>query len=239
MNTRKIFALLTTVALLFCCTAFAEEEAPAVKTGVYTILNKTGEPVVEVKITDNVTGESNVFSAEDDVPLDGEGIVVLYFDIPATEDGEHRLTLSFRTESGREETFGTLSIEKVNIELLAADAMTGATPISFTMPKADKVGKYTFYNMTGEVVKVLNLIDNDDGTVLRQVFQDGFAPNETYELDYIAPADRENVTLTLQFVTESGKIGIFNTLHIEEAPISLLNVDSVSGATPIAFKAPD
>ena len=239
MNTRKIFALLTTVALLFCCTAFAEEEAPAVKTGVYTILNKTGEPVVEVKITDNVTGESNVFSAEDDVPLDGEGIVVLYFDIPATEAADHTLTLSYKTESGREEAFTTLKIEEATIELLAADAMTGATPIAFTMPEAKQEGKYTLYNRTGEIVKVLNLIDNEDGTIIRQVFQNGLEPNETYEMGYIAPADRENVTLTLQFVTESGKIGIFNTLHIEEAPISLLNVDSVSGATPIAFKAPD
>ena len=239
MNTRKIFALLTAIALLLCCTAFAEEETVPVKTGVYTIFNKTGELVTEIKLTDNLTGESNVFPSEEDVPLDGEGISFFYFDVPEAEADEHTLTLSYKTESGREETFSTLKIEEATIELLAADAMTGATPIAFIMPKADQVGRYTFYNLTGEVVKVLNVIDNDDGTILRQVFQNGFEPNETYELEYVAPADRENVTLTLQFVTESGKIGIFNTLHIEEAPISLLNVDSVSGATPISFTAPN
>ena len=47
------------------------------------------------------------------------------------------------------------------------------------------------------------------------------------------------MTLTLQFVTESGKIGVFSTLKIEEVPITLLDVDSVSGATPIEFKAPE
>ena len=117
--------------------------------------------------------------------------------------------------------------------------MTGATPIAFTMPKAEQEGKYTIYNRTGETVKVLNLIDNEEGTVIRQVFQNGLQPDETYEINYIAPADRENVTLTLQFVTESGKIGIFSTLKIEEVPITLLDVDSVSGATPIEFKAPE
>ena len=57
MKTRKIFALLIAVALLFSCAALAEEELPKVQTGIYTISNKTGEAVTEVKITDNVTGE--------------------------------------------------------------------------------------------------------------------------------------------------------------------------------------
>ena len=239
MNMKKIFALLTVMALLFSCAAFAEEEPAPVKTGVYTIFNKTGELVTEVKLTDNVTGETNDFFAEEDSTFSSDGIVVLYFDVPAAEAADHTLTLSYKTESGREEAFTTLKIEEATIELLAADAMTGATPIAFTMPEAKQEGKYTLYNRTGETVKILNLIDNEDGTVIRQVFQNGLEPNETYEMGYIAPADRENITLTLQFVTESGKIGIFKTLKIEEVPITLLDVDSVSGATPIEFKAPE
>ena len=47
------------------------------------------------------------------------------------------------------------------------------------------------------------------------------------------------MTLTLQFVTESGKIGTFGTLNIEEVPITLLDVDSLSGATPISFSVPE
>ena len=239
MNMKKIFALLTVMALLFSCAAFAEEEPAPVKTGVYTIFNKTGELVTEVKLTDNVTGETNDFFAEEDFNFSSDGIVVLYFDVPEAEADQHTLTLSYKTESGREEAFTTLKIEEATIELLAADAMTGATPIAFTMPEAKQEGKYTSYNRTGETVKVLNLIDNEEGTVVRQVFQNGLEPNETYEMGYIAPADRENVTLTLQFVTESGKIGIFKTLKIEVVPITLLDVDSVSGATPIEFKAPE
>ena len=239
MNMKKIFALLTVMALLFSCAAFAEEEPAPVKTGVYTIFNKTGELVTEVKLTDNVTGETNDFFAEEDFNFSSDGIVVLYFDVPEAEADQHTLTLSYKTESGREEAFTTLKIEEATIELLAADAMTGATPIAFTMPKAEQEGKYTIYNRTGETVKVLNLIDNEEGTVIRQVFQNGLEPNETYEMGYIAPADRENITLTLQFVTESGKIGIFKTLKIEEVPITLLDVDSVSGATPISFSVPE
>ena len=239
MNMKKLFALLAAMALLFSCAAFAEEELPQLQTGVYTIFNKTGEPVTELKLTDNATGEVNDWSADENFTFNGDGIIVLYFDVPATEAADHTLTLSYKTESGREEAFTTLKIEEATIELLAADAMTGATPIAFTMPEAKQEGKYTLYNRTGEIVKVLNLIDNDDGTVIRQVFQNGLEPNETYEMGYIAPADRENVTLTLQFVTESGKIGIFSTLKIEEVPITLLDVDSVSGATPIEFKAPE
>lgn len=239
MNMKKLFALLAAMALLFSCAAFAEEELPQLQTGVYTIFNKTGELVTEVKLTDNVTGETNDFFAEEDFNFSSDGIVVLYFDVPEAEADQHTLTLSYKTESGREEAFTTLKIEEATIELLAADAMTGATPIAFTMPEAKQEGKYTLYNRTGETVKVVNLIDNEDGTVIRQVFQNGLEPNETYEVGYIAPADRENVTLTLQFVTESGKIGIFSTLKIEEVPITLLDVDSVSGATPIEFKAPE
>ena len=239
MNMKNLFALLAAMALLFSCTAFAEEELPQLQTGVYTIFNKTGELVTEVKLTDNVTGETNDFFAEEDFNFSSDGIVVLYFDVPEAEADQHTLTLSYKTESGREEAFTTLKIEEATIELLAADAMTGATPIAFTIPEAKQEGRYTLYNRTGETVKIVNLIDNEDGTVIRQVFQNGLEPNETYEMGYIAPADRENITLTLQFVTESGKIGIFSTLKIEEVPITLLDVDSVSGATPIEFKAPE
>ena len=50
-------------------------------------------------------------------------------------DGNHALTLSFKTEGGYEAAFTTLSIEEAPITLLAADAMTGATPISFSKPE--------------------------------------------------------------------------------------------------------
>ena len=53
--------------------------------------------------------------------------------VEATYEGttDTVLTLEFTTESGFQGTFETLYIEEVNINLLAADAMTGATPIQF------------------------------------------------------------------------------------------------------------
>ena len=238
---KKIIALVLVLVLALvvfssCAKKEAKEETAKMS---FTIINKTGEAVTEVKITDPLSDSYNVFPAEENEVIDNEGIVIMYFDIPATEDGNHRLTLSYKTESGREETFETLSIEEVNIELLAADAITGATPIAFKMPEAEQAGMYTFYNLTGEVVTSLSLTDNEDGARIQTSFPDGFDPGETYTVHYIIPADRENVTLTLEFVTESGKTGVFGTLHIEEVPISLLDVDSVSGATPISFTAPE
>ncbi len=43
---------------------------------------------------------------------------------------------------------------------------------------------------------------------------------------------------TLEFTTESGYTGSFDTLHFEVAPISLLAEDALTGATQISFSAP-
>ena len=44
--------------------------------------------------------------------------------------------------------------------------------------------------------------------------------------------------LTIHYVTESGRTGEFTTLSIEDAPITLLAPDAMTGATPISFSAP-
>jgi hypothetical protein len=54
--------------------------------------------------------------------------------LPGSGDGHDRLTLDFVIESGYAGTFATLSIEVAPIILLAHDAMTGATQISFFAP---------------------------------------------------------------------------------------------------------
>ena len=242
MKTRKIFALLTVLALLFSCAALAEGGADDVEIGTYTIYNKTGETVVEVKITDNVTGIENVFPAEGEGgSLLNDNMITMIVDVPTDGTGSHGLTLSFKTESGREESFPTLHVEEVAIDLLAADAMTGATPIAFREAEKNETttGEYTFYNKTGETVLFLNLIENVENGLAQWInFDPGFAPDTQKEFDFSVPAERKDTTLTLQFVTESGKIGIFNTLKIEKAPITLLEVDAFSGATPISFTAP-
>ena len=72
--------------------------------------------------------------------LVGEGLaadasIELTKSIDKAIEAHGALTLSFKTESGYEAAFETLSIEEAPITLLAADAMTGATPISFTKPE--------------------------------------------------------------------------------------------------------
>ena len=93
--------------------------------GVYTIHNTTGELVSELYVYE--TG-----AEEKGENLAGEGLNDTE-KVEATYEGttDTVLTLEFTTESGFHGTFETLYIEEVNINLLAADAMTGATPIQF------------------------------------------------------------------------------------------------------------
>ena len=96
-----------------------------VTTGVYTIHNTTGELASELYVYE--TG-----AEEKGENLAGEGLNDTE-KVEATYEGttDTVLTLEFTTESGFQGTFETLYIEEVNINLLAADAMTGATPIQF------------------------------------------------------------------------------------------------------------
>lgn len=98
---------------------------------VYTIINATGEKVVSVMITDNADS-TNVVKAEN---LDADATVELKKTVDAAEIANQEYTLSFETESGYKGEFTTLHFETVPIQLLAADAMTGATPISFSPAK--------------------------------------------------------------------------------------------------------
>jgi hypothetical protein len=61
---KKMIALVLALALALCCVITLAEDVLPMKTGVYTIINKTGEQITEVRITDNATGECNVFPGE-------------------------------------------------------------------------------------------------------------------------------------------------------------------------------
>lgn len=100
------------------------------QTGYYTVYNTTGETVSEVTITVNATGEKSVVATN--VPADG--CVVVAFTMSGDIDGHHALTFAFKTEGGYEAAFETLSIETAPINMMAVDALTGATPISFFAP---------------------------------------------------------------------------------------------------------
>ena len=98
--------------------------------GRFTLVNKTGETVTEIYLADNVTGEKGPNLAV--YPLAADAHVLLIKDKPASEENDHRFTLTFVTESGATGEFTTLSVEEAIINLLApADVVAGATQIKF------------------------------------------------------------------------------------------------------------
>ena len=221
---KKIAALIMVFSLMLSCVcAFAEGE----DTCTYTIFNETGEKITELYVTDNITGEkSENYAGEEG--LDKGAII----EINGTNKEGYVITLSFKTESGYEGAFETLHFETVPISLLAADALTGATPISFFAP----VCTYTVYNVTGEKITELYVTDNATGEKSENYAGEGLAEGESVEIKGTKKAD---YVVTLSFKTESGYEGAFTTLHFEDVPISLLAADALTGATPISFKAPE
>ncbi len=108
-------------------------------TAYYTLCNQTGEKVTKVTFTDNATGtEMEAWYEFDGIEALEDGATWrVPYNCDADKTGELVLTLKFVTESGYEAEFTTLHFENVQINLLAPDAMTGATPISFSMPAAE------------------------------------------------------------------------------------------------------
>ena len=83
---------------------------------------------------DKETGEKGPNYAVNGFAADAKYVVTRTF-TPEQKEAGYSMTVSFKTESGYEATFPTLHIEEAPVTLLAADAMTGATPISFFAPK--------------------------------------------------------------------------------------------------------
>ena len=111
----------------------AAAKAANTVTGYYTVYNKTGETVKELSITINATGEKVVVATD----MAADAVKVIAFSVDSALVADNALTFTFTTESGYEGVFETLHIETTPITLLAADAMTGATPISFFAPAAE------------------------------------------------------------------------------------------------------
>ena len=114
----------------------AAAKAALAATGTYTIYNTTGETVTELYLVDNLTGEQGVNYAVNGFANDAMWIITRTVSAEEIEAG-YSMTLYFKTESGYEGSFATLHIEVAPIYLLSADAMTGATQISFKAPKAE------------------------------------------------------------------------------------------------------
>lgn len=107
-------------------TSEAEEEVST--TGIYTLINKTGEDVTDLYVYETGTSDKGENYAE--TALKADDSVEVTFD---NGDAEAELTLEFTTASGYTGEFTTLHIEEASINLLAeADVESGATQIAFT-----------------------------------------------------------------------------------------------------------
>ena len=110
----------------------AARVAAGIQTGHYTVYNETGETVTELYIAHNETGDKGENLVGEGL-ANGENLLVTK-SIPASADGHGALTFTFVTESGYTGEFTTLSIEDAPMTLLAPDALTGATPLTFFAP---------------------------------------------------------------------------------------------------------
>lgn len=127
----------------------------------------------------------------------------------------------------------------VLLSLLVALCVAGCTKAPEVEPADDGgddvveegTGVYTIYNTTGYEVTELYLyeVGSDKGENL--VADKALGVDKVKTIEKTAAAD---ATLVLEFTTEEGTRS-FDTLHIEEAPISLLSVDAAAGATNISF----
>ena len=118
----------------YLCGVLAAAEAAKASTGTYTFFNKTGETVTELYLVDNLTGEKGVNYAVNGIAADASYVITRTVSAAEIEAG-YSMTVAFKTEGGYEAQFNTLHIETAPITLLAQDALTGATPISFRAPE--------------------------------------------------------------------------------------------------------
>lgn len=231
---KKTAVLLLAVSLLLACACALAETS---ETCTYTVFNETGEKIVGLYVTDNLTGEkSENLVGEEGLAKGG------VFEISGTNKEGYEITLSFVTESGYEAAFESLHFETVPLTLFSRDkvaenvaagpdAKSGATPLSFFAP----VCTYTVHNVTGETVTELYITDNQTGEKSENYAGEGLADGASVAIN---GTNKAGYAVTLSFKTESGYEAAFPTLHFETVPISLLSADALTGATPISFKAP-
>lgn len=143
---------------------------------------------------------------------------------------------------GNSTTAATTAAETTVAETTVAAttaAETTAAAEESTAPAGPQDCAYTVYNTTGEKVTELYVypVDSDDkGTNYAETaMEDGDSVEITETLD---ASEIESAVYTLEYKTESGREGAFNTLHFETVPICLIAEDAMSGATPLAFQAP-
>lgn len=125
------------------------------------------------------------------------------------------------------------------IAILLSAMLLLACVSTFAESEGVQTGHYHFYNSTGEKVTAIYLIDKPTSTVSENFAGEGLEPGADIEVTYEAPnPTTAHGTLLLIFITESGYVGTFVKLSVEDAPIQLLSAEAMTGATMIDFHAP-
>ena len=127
-----------------------------------------------------------------------------------------------------------------------APATTEAT-VETTAPATEEAttdaiattGKYVVTNTTGETVTELYIYQTGSEDKGTNYAEGGLADGEQVTIDVEVSEDvAEGYAQTLEYVTESGRTeNAFQTLHLEEANLSLLasDADTYTSATPFSF----
>ena len=152
------------------------------------------------------------------------------------------LTMSMFTACGNKDTakeeIGTeeVAVEETKEETVDTTEETVDTTDEAVVDTTDEVtaGLYTIHNTTGELVSELYVYETGAEEKGENLAGEGLNDTEKVEATYEGTTD---TVLTLEFTTESGFQGTFETLYIEEVNINLLAADAMTGATPIQFIA--
>lgn len=149
------------------------------------------------------------------------------------------LTMSMFTACGNKDTakeeIGTeeVAVEETKEEIKEETVDTNDEAVVDTTDEVT-AGLYTIHNTTGELVSELYVYETGAEEKGENLAGEGLNDTEKVEVTYEGTTD---TVLTLEFTTESGFQGTFETLYIEEVNINLLAADAMTGATPIQFIA--
>lgn len=119
-------------------------------------------------------------------------------------------------------------------------ASASSTPASSASTKEEEVateGKYEVTNNTGENIKELYFYKADSTDKGENYAADGLADGATVTVNVkVDEAEAEGYAMKVEYVTDSGEdVVVFESLHLEEAPIYLkTKADVEGGATPFS-----
>ena len=207
------------------------EEASA----VFQLRNATGEELVSLSVTDNVTGEAEDLLPEEDILPAGEFMSVLVFAEPGGTQLQGRYTLSFETESGFSGSYPSLDFADALVDILSA-AEGGANPFRISSALL-QTGNYLVVNNTSRVLEQITVTEKATG--VSSVFDCLADPGMESYLEFtIDSGNTPDKALRIVFSFQGGPECSYDTLSIEDVSLTLTD-DTITGATPFIFGAMD